>query len=230
MHYTILDPLQRRISDGRRDEALVVASRIRCSVEKAKAIIDQFKSLTRAQQISPVAIPLRTIFEAACETAREQQVQCDIECPADLTVFADPDRLTETFDELASNAAHWFDKSSKQIKITASAIDTGLPDSLDSSRTYVRVRFSDNGVGVPVANKERIFDAFMTTRDQGTGLGLALVRRIIEGHGGMIREIGIPGQGADFEIYLPRPVVSDMTKRQIALSRSSSGDASQRRQ
>jgi signal transduction histidine kinase len=58
-------------------------------------------------------------------------------------------------------------------------------------------------VGVPLENKAKIFDAFYSTYHHGTGLGLALVRRIVEGHGGTVRECGLPGEGADFEIYLP---------------------------
>jgi hypothetical protein len=78
-----------------------------------------------------------------------------------------------------------------------------LPQSLDTSKHYTLIQFKDNGPGVPLENKVRIFDAFFTTRHHGTGLGLALVRRIIEGHGGIILESGRPGDGANFEIYLP---------------------------
>jgi signal transduction histidine kinase len=67
------------------------------------------------------------------------------------------------------------------------------------------IHFKDNGLGIKIENKEKIFDAFVSTRNHGTGLGLALVRRIIEGHGGAVSEIGIPSEGADFEIYLPLP-------------------------
>jgi signal transduction histidine kinase len=65
------------------------------------------------------------------------------------------------------------------------------------------IHVRDNGAGVPLENKTRIFDAFFSTYTHGTGLGLALVRRIVEGHGGAVFERGISGEGADFEIYLP---------------------------
>ncbi len=201
---TNLDPLQKRVVESRFAEAVEVIGSIRASVEKAKGIVDQFKSLTRAQEISPVPTLLRPILEDACKAARNQGVACDIECPGDIRIEADPDRLAECFDELASNALHWLDKPQKKIEISLTqSAPQPLPQSVDTSKQYTLIRFKDNGPGVPLENKTKMFDAFFTTRDHGTGLGLAVVRRIIEGHGGVILESGRPGEGADFEIYLP---------------------------
>jgi len=126
-----------------------------------------------------------------------------------LIILGDPDRLLECFDELVANATHWFDKPEKKIELSAvNPAPQPLPGFLDSSKNYVLIYVKDNGCGIQVSNKQSIFDAFFTTSTHGSGLGLALVRRIIDGHGGGIIESGIPGQGADFEIYLPLPVVT----------------------
>ena len=102
------------------------------------------------------------------------------------------------------NSIRWFDKSAKTLDIVAVApAKPPLPPMLDAAKQYVVVHFRDNGLGIPLENKTKIFDEFFTTHDQGTGLGLALVRRIIDGHGGAIFETGSPTKGADFEIYLP---------------------------
>ena len=96
------------------------------------------------------------------------------------------------------------DKSEKKIDIQViQPAPSPLPQSVDSSKEYILIHFKDNGTGVLLDNKSKIFDAFYTTRDHGTGLGLAVVRRTIEGHGGVILETGRPGEGSDFEIYLP---------------------------
>lgn len=201
---TFLDPLEKRVDEGRLGEAKSVIHSIRHSVEKAKGIVDQFKSLTRAQEIKPVPTLVRPVLEDACKTAVMQGVACELECPPSLTVIADPDRFAECCDEIVSNATHWFDKNPKTLRVTAAvASPASLPQAVDSSRQYAVVHFVDNGAGVLLERKERIFDAFFTTRDHGAGLGLAVCRRIIEGHGGLIRESGRPGEGADFEIYLP---------------------------
>lgn len=203
---TYLDPLERRVKETRTDEAVEVLGSVRETVEKAKAIVEQFKSLARAQKIEPTQTVLRPLLEKACQMAKEKAVECKIECPPELTVYADPVRLTECFDELFSNATHWFDKQPNKIQIQViQPAPQPLPQSVDSSQQYTLIKFSDNGKGVALEDKNKIFDAFVTNRTHGTGLGLALVRRVIEGHGGYILEDGIPGQGATFEIYLPLP-------------------------
>jgi len=200
---TNLDPLQKRVIEGRATEALSVIQSIRNSVEKAKGIVEQFKSLTLAQQIRPVPTKLFPLLEDACRSAHEQGVSCNLDCPPDIVVLGDPERLGECFDELLGNALHWLKKPAA-IEVTATkASASSLPETLDSTLSYVLIHFMDNGPGVPFENKNKIFDAFFTTYSHGTGLGLALVRRIIEGHGGAIMESGLPNIGADFEMYLP---------------------------
>jgi signal transduction histidine kinase len=201
---TNLDPLQLRIEDGRPLEAIDIIQSIRRSVEKAKAIVAQFKSLTIAQQVTPVPTRLRPLLDEVCSVASAKGVACSVDCPAGLQVLGDRERLAECFDELLSNSMHWFDKPTRRIDITVSlpGADT-VPDQLDSSASYTLIHFRDNGSGVPAENKSKIFDAFFSTYLHGTGLGLALVRRIVEGHAGRIAETGVPGEGADFEVYLP---------------------------
>ena len=67
----------------------------------------------------------------------------------------------------------------------------------------MQVRFEDNGPGVPTKNKPKIFDAFYTSRAKGMGLGLSIVKGVVEAHGGVIYESGTPGSGATFTIVLP---------------------------
>jgi len=116
----------------------------------------------------------------------------------------DPDRVTEIFDELVINALRWSNKPERKITITVDRPEKKeLPPRLNQPQGYLRVGFEDNGCGVPLDRKDRIFAPFYTTHPLGTGLGLFLVRRVVESHGGLIRERGRPGEGALFEIYLP---------------------------
>ena len=65
-----------------------------------------------------------------------------------------------------------------------------IPPDLDSSSHYLRITFTDNGCGIPLSEKDRIFAPFYTTYPHGSGLGLAIVKWIIEAHNGMIIEEG----------------------------------------
>jgi len=65
------------------------------------------------------------------------------------------------------------------------------------------ISISDTGVGLPLENAERIFDAFHTTKPQGTGMGLAITRSIMESHGGRIWATANHGPGATFHFTFP---------------------------
>jgi len=69
--------------------------------------------------------------------------------------------------------------------------------------TIARITISDSGPGIAPEDLDRIFEPYFTTKENGTGLGLALTRRIILEHGGSIRAETVPGGGARFIIDLP---------------------------
>ena len=65
------------------------------------------------------------------------------------------------------------------------------------------ISVSDTGVGLPTENADQIFDAFVTTKPQGTGMGLAITRSIVESHGGRLWATANAGPGATFLFTLP---------------------------
>ncbi len=68
---------------------------------------------------------------------------------------------------------------------------------------YVRITFRDEGVGIPREHLSRIFDPYFTTKQEGSGLGLAVVHSIVRRHGGYITVDSVLGKGTTFTIYLP---------------------------
>ena len=113
--------------------------------------------------------------------------------------------LREVFEILASNSLrHASAKHGLKVSITAQ-VD-------DSDGATCQLVYTDNGVGVPDELKEQIFEPFITTNDQGTGLGLPIARRLLRQLRGTIRETGLPGQGARFVIELPRTPRSNATE------------------
>jgi signal transduction histidine kinase len=73
----------------------------------------------------------------------------------------------------------------------------------DPERGVDLVRVRDRGPGIPPETASRIFNPFFTTKAEGTGMGLALVHRIMTAHGGSVRLVAQEGPGTTFEIELP---------------------------
>jgi signal transduction histidine kinase len=70
----------------------------------------------------------------------------------------------------------------------------------------VQVAFLDNGPGFQEGTAERIFEPFFTTKTKGTGLGMAISRRIVEAQGGTISAASTPGKGLEVRITLPKVI------------------------
>jgi PAS domain S-box-containing protein len=121
---------------------------------------------------------------------------CD---PADVTNLvcrADAFRLEQVFRNILDNALA-ATPDPTLIEITSSASQLG-------GRDAIRISVRDNGPGLTVEQRARIFESFYTTKTRGTGLGMAIVQRIIEAHGGRVELGPNQGQGAEIILILPR--------------------------
>src|SRR5439155_738226 len=112
-------------------------------------------------------------------------------------IVGDPERLATAVDNLLQNAVK-FSAGPPEIEVTGDRAD-GL----------VRLVVKDHGIGIPAAARSRLFEKFYRVNDPelnnvaGTGIGLYLVRQVVEGHGGRVDVASQPGQGSAFEIDLP---------------------------
>jgi len=112
--------------------------------------------------------------------------------PGAPAALGDPDQLRRAFENLIRNAAE------------AAGSQGRLRVSIHRRDGRVCVRFEDNGPGIDDERVPELFRPFVTTRRGGTGLGLALVHRVVvENHDGRIEVDGRPGRGAVFELLLP---------------------------
>jgi len=91
------------------------------------------------------------------------------------------------------------------VNLVDNAVAAGAPvrASVRADRGRLVIEVADRGPGVPEEDRERIFEPFFTGKTQGTGLGLAVVRRVIEQHGGTIAVLADPGGGARFRVEIP---------------------------
>ncbi len=74
----------------------------------------------------------------------------------------------------------------------------------DGNHDAVIFRVRDNGKGIPAVVQERLFEPFFTTRTEGTGLGHAIVREVLQMHGGEITVQSTEGEGSEFCMRLPK--------------------------
>jgi K+-sensing histidine kinase KdpD len=148
------------------------------------------------------SLDLRRVVNDAVERVRPQvelrQGSLQVElAPAPLTVLGDPERLGTAVDNLLQNAVK-FSEGPPRIEVSGSR-----------QNGKVHLVIKDHGLGIPAAAQARLFEKFYRVDSPelhnvaGTGIGLYLVRQVIEGHGGRVDVDSQPGEGAAFEIALP---------------------------
>jgi two-component system NtrC family sensor kinase len=180
-------------------------------VDHLTEITDQYLRLVRLPEPKLERVELAALVrEVAAFLAPEMersQVKLELELESSAQLPIDDGQLRQALFNLCRNAREAMPEGGT-IRIA-----------LDDAEGGVLLRVSDQGTGIPEAEREKIFDLFYTTKQHGTGLGLALTQQIIAAHRGRIRcvpaEFGAragpnasTGVGTSFEIWLPREPLS----------------------
>ncbi len=135
---------------------------------------------------------------------------CKSICCPEATVSADATQIHQIVMNLCSNAHHAMLENGGQLTIAVECIDsTQVPsENVPALQPvdYVRLSVGDTGPGMPADVLRRIFDPYFTTKSkgEGTGLGLAVVRGLVESWHGTIHVDSVLGQGTVFYVYIPR--------------------------
>jgi len=119
-----------------------------------------------------------------------------------------PLQIQQLFTNLIGNSLKFCDKD-PFIKISVAGVSLDeLPEELSKDQSYIKLIFQDNGIGFEQQFSNRIFTIFQRLNDKkayaGTGIGLALCKKIAENHHGLIQAEGELGKGAIFTVYLPK--------------------------
>lgn len=124
--------------------------------------------------------------------AEKSDVELEVDVPEDLQVYGDASKLKQIVMNLSLNA------------LEAMPDGGTLTISADCNRSGdCRIVVEDTGVGMDEEQLEKIFNPFYTTKEEGTGLGMAISHRIVQDHGGMMNIDSSPGEGTAVEVLLP---------------------------
>jgi PAS domain S-box-containing protein len=179
-------------------EAREAASGTIGSARRAAEIIDHVRSLFKKSfpQREPVEVNelIREVALLLHNDIRRNSVTVHLELAENLPgVAGDRVQLEQVLMNLMLNAIEAMRDAGGDLTITSQPTDDG----------HLVVSVSDTGLGVPANKIDQIFDTFFTTKPQGTGMGLAISRSIVESHGGRLWATSDSGRGATFRFTLP---------------------------
>ena len=178
-------------------------ARIEREIGYLKTVVNEFLDYARRPPLELGEVALRPLLDDIRELVSDGAPggpAIAIDTPAaGVTVRADAGQLRRALLNLARNAV----AAARSAPNPAGERPRVFVLGRGRGGGYVRIEVSDSGPGVPMALRETIFTPFFTTREKGTGLGLAFVREIVRDHGSDVSVSDAPGGGASFQFDLP---------------------------
>jgi len=194
--------LRRRVLPRLADDDAQVLDRathtIVAQVEALKTMVNAFSDYARAPQLTRQRVDLNALVGEVVELYRGDDAgRLDAQLAPDLPLLeADSGRLRQVLHNLIKNAQEACDPARVRIEV-------GTAWSQERDRRWVELWVADNGPGLPPGFDEGWFEPYRSTKPKGTGLGLAVVRKIAEEHGGQVAASNLPQGGARFALRLP---------------------------
>jgi signal transduction histidine kinase len=169
---------------------------IESEIQQANGIISEILTFARTRELKPEIKSLNLFLEDILSTypfPGNIQVLKEF-CTEDPMVMIDPEEMKQALRNIIGNAIE---------AMTAGGV-LKAATLIVSPQDWVRIDISDTGPGIPKDVRERIFTPFYTTKARGTGLGLAVVKKVIDRHKGKVDVASEVGQGTTFQLYLPQ--------------------------
>lgn len=183
-------------------------SRIDVAAEYMQNLINDLLNYSSlAKQENQSVISIKKLVEEAITDLNEDDVSFEIEIQEKFKVFGTKIHLKQVFMNLLSNSVKFQSKERPlKIRIIASdEVDLKLPP--NDSKQFFKISIIDNGIGFSQQYEDKIFKVFQRLHSQqeykGTGIGLALCKKVVESHKGFITAEGVEEGGASFHLYFP---------------------------
>lgn len=179
--------------------------------DRIVALVNRMDSFTDDRPPAREAVNIHEILDhvrrlAESGFARHVRI-AELYDPSLPPVYGSRDQLVQVFLNLVKNAAEAAPETGGEIQLMTRyrhGTRLAVPGGSEQVDLPMEVTVRDNGTGIPDDIKARLFDPFVTTKQNGTGLGLALVAKIIDEHGGMI-DVDSGPRRTEFRILLPKP-------------------------
>ena len=191
--------------------------RIIVSAQRMQNLIDSVSQYAQTNAIAPDFKPvdLNQTVAQAIETLNEsiKEKSAVIEYSNLPTIKANPEQMNQLFTNLIGNAIKYSQEGTiPHIKINSGKTEAGNNGNLLAADAW-KIEFSDNGIGFDEKYLDKIFQMFQRLHSKetysGTGIGLAICKKIIENHNGTITATSTPGAGSVFSIFLPQTIISE---------------------
>lgn len=203
--------------------------RMQLSAERMQALIEDLLTYSHTQYLKEdlKKTNLKDVIEQVKLDLNEELIEknANIEIHNPFIINIIPFQFKQLFHNLLSNSIK-FSRTGKPLRITignelVKGSDLKKLD-LQDDKTYCHITYSDNGIGFDQHYSDKIFELFQRlhrkTEYPGTGIGLAIIKRIVENHKGAITAKSKLGEGATFNIYIPSENKSDKELQRMTLS------------
>jgi two-component system, NtrC family, sensor kinase len=199
--YTYIRLIQRRLTEGKTSEAdikklmeqLGIMGR---EVERATNIVLNLLDFTRPKEPAKAPTQINRVLDESLQVLTAALTLHDIRITKELgdvpDVSVDPAQIKQVFLNILTNACEAM-RAGGELHIRSRAAGGGA----------VAIEFTDTGPGIPVELLPKIFDPFVSTKDKGTGLGLAVAYELVSRHGGKLEVRSAPGEGTCMTVLLP---------------------------
>ncbi len=196
IHFQLLERDLRKLEGGRDGTLQESVQVVRREIERLDAIIHQFLKAVRPTQLHRLSCSVNEVIRETVAVLKpeidDRDILVELELDSTLPPLEmDRDRMKQVFFNLIRNAVQAMRKGGI-LRIGSQSNDT-----------HVLLAFSDNGDGILPENLSRLAEPFFTTKPNGTGLGLLIVRRIVREHGGELQIDSRSGHGTTVRVLLP---------------------------
>lgn len=207
-----LEMLRTRVAQARFTELDRYIGAVQGAADRASALTHRLLAFSRQQTLAPKATDLNSLVRGMIEMLRRTlgpHIRLEMSGADDLwTTLCDPNQLENALLNLCINARDAMAEGGRLTIGTANtAVDATQAQQLDMAPgSYVALRVTDTGTGMPPEVAARALDPFYTTKPsgQGTGLGLSMVYGFVRQSGGQMQIESTPGLGTTVTLYLPR--------------------------